>query len=205
MMLIRIRTGAGVKIAKCGQVIFAVILASHLLCATAFPLSQSLFDQLHQFFSDGFGRGGTMGFGGTGMAGRVGDNVEFRWTETADAHVLVITPKGDKGTPLDIKIEDGLVKVSGKVVKQEVVERAGVRSQSSYLSQFSLAEGIPQGADESKGKIQQAGQGIKITFPKRPGAAPASPQLSPLPSRPRPPEKRQRKNLRDLNISGEKT
>ena len=171
-----------------------VTFCSCLLCLTTH--SQSLFDRFHQLFSNDWSQGDIdidMMKPGLNPGGNsVADNVEFLWKETDQAHVLLITPKGDKDTPLDISIENGLVKVSGKVVKEEIVERDGMRSQSSYLSQFSLAEGIPKEADESQGKIEQEGQSIKITFPKRPGDKTASPQ------------KRPRKNLRDINISGDK-
>ena len=143
-------------------------------------LAQSLFDSFfsEDFFKDHFEsreKGG-------------GQDVEFLWTETEKAHVLLMTPRGGKDTPLDISIKEGLVKVSGKVVKKETVERDGVKTQSSYLSQFSSSQGIPQGADWEKGKMEQVGQSIKITFPKKRGY-----RQSP-----------KGKYLKDLSVLGEK-
>ena len=127
-----------------------------LLCFAAYPLSF-----LDRFFENG----PKWDLGRTETA----QNVDFKWTETDRHHVLTITPKGD--VPLEIEIKDGMVRVSGKVVKEERVERNGVRTQSSYLSQFSLAEGIPEGADEDAAKTEQVGQSIRISFPKKKSSA----------------------------------
>ena len=139
----------------------SIFLFTLLWALKAYPLSF-----LDRFFSDPLS--GDMG---ERWAGKTASNVEFSWREMDGEYQLLITPKGDKDVPLDIKIEDGLVKVSGKVIKEEIVERDGVKSQSSYLSQFSLAEGIPREADDTKAKITQEGQSVKITFPKISGKA----------------------------------
>ena len=139
-------------------------------------VAQSLWDH---FFSDDF-----FGKEIEGMGGPSSQDVEFSWSQTEKAHILTITPKGDKETPLEIKVENGQVVVSGKVVKKETINRNGMKSQSSYLSQFTLAEAIPQGADASKSKMQQVDGSIQITFPK--SAVKAS------------------SGLRDLKLPGEK-
>ena len=106
-------------------------------------------------------------------------NIEFHWTETPQSHVLLIAPQGGQDIPLDIKIAQGLVKVSGKVIRQERMEQAGSKTHSSYLSQFSLAESIPQTANPEQAKIEQAKNSIKITFPKKPNQRPLQKTIRP--------------------------
>ena len=155
-----------------------------LLCGFCLPsFAQSLLDS---FFSQGFFKDHF-----TSREESEGQDVEFQWKEAEKAHVLLITPKTGKDTPLDIAVEKGFVKVSGKVVRKETVERDGVKSLSSYLSQFSLSQGIPEGADWENVKMEQVGQSVQMTFPKKsPGRQ--SPKL------------KGPQGLKDLSIFGEK-
>ena len=166
---------------KAIKIILTAILSYY--CAVA--CAQSMFDLLFSDTSSDM----------PALRGELGggQKVVFRWEETTKEHILFITPNDAQDIPLDIKIQDGLVRVSGKIVKQERVERDGVKSTSSYLSQFSLAEGIPAGADEAKGKITQAGQSIKIAFPKRPRRHHQSP-----------PKAKARGRFKDLSLPGER-
>ena len=126
----------------------ATQMALFLLCSVS--SAQSLFEQ---FFSEGISL--------QGMGTESRENVEFHWTETKNSHVLLITPKGNKDIPLDIQIKDGLVQVSGKVVKQEAVERDGVKTQSSYLSPIFFGKvhspggGLGAGTNETGGSVHQ--------------------------------------------------
>lgn len=126
----------------------------------------------------------------------VESNVEFSWAESTKNYTLTITPQGDKDVPLDIEIKDGLVRVNGKVLKEEVVRRNGSRVQSSYLSQFSLSESIPEGADAEKSKVEQAGKSIKIIFPKTKESSRSYPR--------RENHHKKNKDLRDVQVFGEK-
>ncbi|MCY4644325.1 MAG: hypothetical protein OXB88_06860 [Bacteriovoracales bacterium] len=150
--------------------------------------AQSLWDRL--FFDH---------FDGMEMGKGMGGDVEIQWSETPKAHVLTVTPKASKDVPLDIDIANGFVKVSGKVVKREVVERGGSKSHSSYLSRFSNSFAVPEGADESKAKIEQAGPSVKITFPKIVGYRPQT-----RPKRPLKTKKSKRRGLRNLDIPGDR-
>ena len=120
--------------------------------------------------------------------------MDLKWAEDAKNHILTITPRGDDDIPLDISIKDGFVMVSGKVLKEKVVNRHGSSMRSSYLSQISLSEAIPPGADANKGKIRQEGKSIKITFPKTRDSSRSSGGD----------QRQENKNLQDIQIFGDK-
>lgn len=92
-----------------------------------------------------------------GDSSQASSGIEFDWSESSEARILTIKSK-DKKSPIEIKINSGMINISGKV---EETNEYGT-SVSSFTNAFSL----PADVDATKVKIEQNNNGETVaTFP----------------------------------------
>jgi hypothetical protein len=121
-------------------------------------LQKSLFSDDH-FFSDDFddnlkdmekqlGTSLTPSSGGQG-------SITYEWKNNPNDKVLVIN-KPDGTGPVDISIENGMIKLSSRIEKKT--------NSGSFISQVSSMISVPQEVDENKVDIKDKGKTIEIIF-----------------------------------------
>jgi HSP20 family molecular chaperone IbpA len=93
---------------------------------------------------------------------------EFRWIETPTEKILIFKGKPAKNSPLSIKVENGIITISGTVVSEnEVKLPTGGISKSFSSSSFSKSFSVPPDTDSTKAVIDNNINGeIVIKLPK---------------------------------------
>jgi hypothetical protein len=120
-----------------------------------------------------------------------GADFDMQWSEQGTKKILTISPKEDSEVVPNIEIENDMLKVSGKMLKTETIEKDGIKSSSQFMSTFSFASQLPDDVDATKVKIEQDKNKIRLTFPKRKVSEKAAP-------------KKEAKELQELkNLPGE--
>jgi len=114
-------------------------------------------DPFEQFFDEktieklfGGGRGSkAFGMLGTGQS---------RWIETPKERILILKIESTKDNPIDFKIENSMITISGKISKDS---NRGVSTH-----QFKRSFSIPEDCDPSAAKYENKDGEILIKFPK---------------------------------------
>lgn len=84
------------------------------------------------------------------------------WMETPKERILIFKVKQDKDHPMDIKIKDGMVSITGKVVQENKI--GGMVSKS--ISSFSQSYSIPEDVDQASASFDNKEGEILIKFKK---------------------------------------
>ena len=85
-----------------------------------------------------------------------------RWKELKSSMVFILDAKTSSNTPLDIKIKDGQIFISGEFIEQS--KKGSVTTQRSFRMRQSYS--IPEGVDTDNPKISKNNGEIKIIFKK---------------------------------------
>lgn len=95
-------------------------------------------------------------------------DVQTVWIDEKEGRKLKIIPQGESETPVEVQIENGMITMSGKIMKTEEVETESGTSRSSFLSQFSKKISIPEELDGDNPKFEQDKENkniITVFFP----------------------------------------
>lgn len=132
------------------------------------------------------------------------DNIQLmggsrgQWIETDKEKILKLNVSLEEGMPVDIKIEDNLVKVSGT----EIIENKTQNSLFKSMRSFSETYPIPRDVDPNKAQIEKAESGVIVKFPLL--TAQRNPK-SPPPKNVKPPAKKPRPKRDKLPIKAGET
>ncbi len=99
---------------------------------------------------------GGLSSGGLKIEEREDDNFKY---------VEVIADEIDKDS-IDIGINDGMISISGEIMRRDENQDQSSRSMSSYISKFSRILKVPYGVSEENMKIDTEDNKIVIKFPK---------------------------------------
>lgn len=100
-----------------------------------------------------------------------------QWLDTADERILVLKLDIPKDTPLDIKIEKGVIQVSGKTKRKRAASQG--KSMIEEEVQFQKAFPIPSDCVAASAQFENAEGEIKIRLRKK-TARKATPNIRPL-------------------------
>jgi len=90
-----------------------------------------------------------------------------KWVETKKYRVLELHLNPQKDTPLDIKIEKGLVKVKGQFIIEKSEKTKNSKSYSKQLVSLDRQFTIPEDCIEEKVEFEHKKDKILIKFPKK--------------------------------------
>lgn len=116
-------------------------------------LQEEMMKEMDSAFMSDFGGGGVKNFE---VAHREDD--EFKYVD-------IITGEEGKNN-LNIKIERGMISISGQIQNKNETERDGRVSTSTFFSSYNQSLSIPQGVVEEDASIQNGKDRITIKFPK---------------------------------------
>ena len=85
-----------------------------------------------------------------------------RWKELKDSMVFILDAKTSSNTPLDIKIKDGQIFISGEFIEKS--KKGSVTTQRSFRMKQSYS--IPEGLDTDNLRVSKNNGEIKIIFKK---------------------------------------
>lgn len=84
------------------------------------------------------------------------------WIDTPKERILILKYKAPKDSPIDIKIEKGIIQIKGS--SEEVSDVGGVKTKS--ITTFNQSYNIPSDVDAAKVKFENKDEEILVKFPK---------------------------------------
>jgi HSP20 family molecular chaperone IbpA len=86
------------------------------------------------------------------------DEGETHWMETPTERILILKLKQTKDSPIDIKIQNNIINVSGKNIIKS--------GQGTSISSFSKSESVPTDVDANSAEIENKNGDIQVRFKK---------------------------------------
>jgi|GEM_PF-3110790 len=86
------------------------------------------------------------------------DEGESHWMETPTERILILKLEQAKDSPIDIKIQNKMIQISGKNVLKS--------AQGTSISTFSKAQSVPEDVDANSAEIENKNGDIQIRFKK---------------------------------------
>lgn len=100
------------------------------------------------------------------------DHGQHEWIESELERILVLKLELQKDTPVDIKIENGQIRVQAKIEKEVVNQTAYGESRSISVQQYARVFIVPEDCDVNSVKIENKEGEILIKFKKLQASAP---------------------------------
>jgi HSP20 family molecular chaperone IbpA len=98
---------------------------------------------------------------------------ESHWLETPTERILILKLKQSKDSPIDIKIQNNMISVSGKSVLKS--------ASGTSISSYSKSEGVPDDVDANSAEIENKNGDVQIRFKKKVAQKTAAPKSKPAP------------------------
>lgn len=109
---------------------------------------------------------------------------EAHWMETPKERILILKIETPKDSPLNIKIEKGLINISGEMerIREQKDAEGKVTHKSRSVTSFNQTFSVPRDVNEGSAKIENDKGEIKIRFTKSTGidSKPSQDSLKPL-------------------------
>jgi HSP20 family molecular chaperone IbpA len=100
---------------------------------------------------------------------------ESHWLETPTERILILKLQQSKDSPIDIKIQNNIINVSGKNVLKT--------AQGSSISTYSKSEGVPDDVDANSAEIENKNGDVQIRFKKKGAQKIVAPKAKPAPDK----------------------
>lgn len=101
------------------------------------------------------------------------DHGQHEWIESEIERILVLKLELQKDAPVDIKIENGQIRVQAKIEKEVVNQTAYGESRSISVQQYARVFIVPEDCDVNSVKIENKEGEILIKFKKLQASAPS--------------------------------
>jgi hypothetical protein len=105
------------------------------------------------------------------------DHGQHQWLDSETERILVLKLETQINTPVDIKIENGQIRVQAKIEKEVVTETVSGQSRSVTIQQYGRVFLVPEDCEADSVKIENKEGEILIKFKK---LASKVPKLQPL-------------------------
>lgn len=92
---------------------------------------------------------------------------EYKWIETPKERILILKQEIQEDSPLDIKIEKGIIKIKGKAMKLGSWMENGKIIQGKKAVDFEREIQIPSDVHQDKAQFDKKEGNILIKFPKK--------------------------------------
>lgn len=107
------------------------------------------------------------------------DHGQHQWLDSENERILVLKLDIQNNSPVDIKIENGQIRVQAKIEREIINETAHGQSRSVSVQQYSRVFLVPEDCDPDSVNIENKEGDILIKFTKV-GQAEKAPALRPL-------------------------
>lgn len=131
-------------------------------------LSSDFFEKMeedHQNFLKGLDHRNLFQDFGKPFFGNKGNDERLKWSETDKERILIVEI-GSGERPLDIKIKNNTIHISGEVTKREENKRKEGIHARVFTYQFNETQSLPEDVDGAKAQFEKKGDKLWIRFPK---------------------------------------